>query len=189
MKGLDTVTLLKAGIGLGSANQSPVCLSRSLSVRTHSAHQIGEALMSIYSWHGYDFCPLDRSVDHQNTSEFQLSSCHSCVTWDNSPDLSFNFWNLKHFLDQLNKMVRMRGKHSKPSVRCQHPMSGVLAVRIAVICLYLFQTSSGHVHHQSWKSPQSCDITVWALEALIWLLLFLWPVTLLSHRDLTPTQQ
>ena len=77
-------------------------------------------------------------------------------------------------------MVRMRGKHSKSSVRCQHPMSGVLAVRIAVICLYLFQTSSGHVHHQSWKSPQSRDITVWALEALIWWLLFLWPVTLVS---------
>ena len=88
MKDLDTVTLLKAGLGLGSANESPACLSRSLSVRTNSTHHIGEALMSIYSWHGYDFCPLDRSVDHQNTSEFQLSSCHSCVILNNSPDLS-----------------------------------------------------------------------------------------------------
>ena len=160
-----------------SVSQNPLCSSNR---RSTYEHLLLAWLRLLSSW------PIGGPSEHLRIPAFKLSSL--C-------DLGQLTRPLVQFLKSktLPRSTWQDGEderqNSKSSVRCQHPMSGVLAVRIAVICLYLFQTSSGHVHHQSWKSPQSCDITVWALEALIWLLLFLWPVTLLSHRDLTPTQQ
>lgn len=119
-----------------SVSQNPLCSSN-----RRSAYEpwLLAWLQLLSSW------PIGGPSEHLRIPAFKLSWL--CDLEQFTRPLLFNFWNLKLFLDQLNKMVRMRGKHSKSSVRCQHRMSGVLAIRIAVICLYLFQTSSGHVHH------------------------------------------
>ena len=96
-------------------SQNPLCSSNRRSIYEHLPLAW---LRLLSSW------PIGGPSEHLRIPAFKLSwLCDSGQF--TRPLLLFNFWNLKHFLDQLNKMVRMRGKHSKSSGRCQHPMSGV----------------------------------------------------------------